>query len=51
MLVDTTQRIEVLTIVSSSSFLQQQARQASAARLPRVDVHHSLLGVPPPAKQ
>ncbi|KAJ2958354.1 hypothetical protein NQZ79_g6099 [Umbelopsis isabellina] len=38
-------------LVIMDTFLQQQARQASAALLPKVDIHHSLLGVPPPAKQ
>jgi hypothetical protein len=30
-----------------STFLQQQARKSSAALLPPVEIHHSLLGVPP----
>ncbi|KAI8584789.1 hypothetical protein K450DRAFT_218015 [Umbelopsis ramanniana AG] len=34
-------------LVIMDSFLQQQARKASAALLPSVEIHHSLLGVPP----
>ncbi|CAO3666050.1 unnamed protein product [Umbelopsis vinacea] len=34
-------------LVIIDTFLQQQARKSSAALLPPVEIHHSLLGVPP----
>ncbi|CAO3669375.1 unnamed protein product [Rhizopus stolonifer] len=34
-------------IVIMDAALQQEARQASLARLPKIDIHHALLGQPP----